>query len=460
MKKLLTLTLSLLMIFSLCLTISADGGAFKIDEQEYDTLEDAISAASVDGETTITLIKDEYIASNEIIIGKDIVLDLNGKRLIAEKAIYVNGKTLKVKDGTNRGTLEFSSYDHSEKNAHIYVQYAGEFILESGTIYNNCSKGGPAIISQGSAYEANPIASKVTINGGYMVSGEYCIGVYGYGASVEVKDGSLRSTSNKAVFKDLGYTNTNPITVSGGSFSSDVSAYLKGAYNIIKQKSGDSDVFKLVENGAKVEVENTTAAMTSTARTILNTANNINGGAVKVDSSTQLVLNTELLEGANEEEVNAVVKEAIGNDFSNFSYITPFDITLTAITSDGAETEITDLGETVEIPVTLYLNETDANTLKGKKIKVVRIHNDDGIKALDAILNDNVLTFNSGKFSTFVICYEDTKKEEKKEETTTTTDTTSSTKVVTCEEAMDSKNWTWSESKKACVYRVTNTGSK
>ena len=91
---------------------------------------------------------------------------------------------------------------------------------------------------------------------------------------------------------------------------------------------------------------------------------------------------------------------------------------------------------------------------------MVRIHNDDGIKALDAILNDNVLTFNSGKFSTFVICYEDTKKEEKKEETTTTTDTTSSTKVVTCEEAMNSKDWTWSESKKACVYRVTNTGSK
>ena len=33
-------------------------------------------------------------------------------------------------------------------------------------------------------------------------------------------------------------------------------------------------------------------------------------------------------------------------------------------------------------------------------------------------------------------------------------------KVVTCEEAMNSKNWTWSESKKACVYRVSNTSSK
>ena len=31
-------------------------------------------------------------------------------------------------------------------------------------------------------------------------------------------------------------------------------------------------------------------------------------------------------------------------------------------------------------------------------------------------------------------------------------------KIVTCEEYMKSKDWTWSESKKACVYRVSNTG--
>ena len=30
-------------------------------------------------------------------------------------------------------------------------------------------------------------------------------------------------------------------------------------------------------------------------------------------------------------------------------------------------------------------------------------------------------------------------------------------KVVTCEEYMKSNDWTWSETKKACVYRVSNT---
>ena len=38
-------------------------------------------------------------------------------------------------------------------------------------------------------------------------------------------------------------------------------------------------------------------------------------------------------------------------------------------------------------------------------------------------------------------------------------ESSSDTKVVTCEEAMNSKDWTWSESKKACVYKVSDTSS-
>ena len=38
-------------------------------------------------------------------------------------------------------------------------------------------------------------------------------------------------------------------------------------------------------------------------------------------------------------------------------------------------------------------------------------------------------------------------------------ESSSDTKIVTCEEAMNSKDWTWSESKKACVYKVSDTSS-
>ena len=96
--------------------------------------------------------------------------------------------------------------------------------------------------------------------------------------------------------------------------------------------------------------------------------------------------------------------------------------------------------------------------------KYIRVHHEGDkseVDILDATYDASTksITFKTDKFSTYAICYKDTKKEEKKEETNTSSNT-SSTKVVTCEEAMNSKNWMWSESKKACVYRVTNTSAK
>ena len=44
--------------------------------------------------------------------------------------------------------------------------------------------------------------------------------------------------------------------------------------------------------------------------------------------------------------------------------------------------------------------------------------------------------------------------EKNKEETPTLS------KAITCEEYMKSKDWTWSESKKACVYKVSDTKSE
>ena len=38
-------------------------------------------------------------------------------------------------------------------------------------------------------------------------------------------------------------------------------------------------------------------------------------------------------------------------------------------------------------------------------------------------------------------------------------DNHSSTKALTCEQHMNSNNWTWSEEKKACVYKVSITSA-
>ena len=112
----------------------------------------------------------------------------------------------------------------------------------------------------------------------------------------------------------------------------------------------------------------------------------------------------------------------------------------------------------ISFPLEERLVNTDSSI--NREYKVVRVHEGE-TTVLPATYDASTksITFKTDKFSTYAICYKDTKKEEKKEETNTSSNT-SSTKAVTCEEAMNSKNWTWSESKKACVYRVTNTSAK
>ena len=68
---------------------------------------------------------------------------------------------------------------------------------------------------------------------------------------------------------------------------------------------------------------------------------------------------------------------------------------------------------------------------------------------------DGTLTFTMTGFSPVIIY----KAVDNTASKTTDTSSTSTTKVVTCEDE-NGKGWVWSESKKACVYSVTNTSAK
>ena len=68
---------------------------------------------------------------------------------------------------------------------------------------------------------------------------------------------------------------------------------------------------------------------------------------------------------------------------------------------------------------------------------------------------DGTLTFTMTGFSPVIIY----KVVDNTASKTTDTSSTSTTKVVTCEDE-NGKGWVWSESKKACVYSVTNTSAK
>ena len=481
MKKLLTLTLSLLMAFSLCLTVSAEDNAFEIGDQTYKTFGAAITAANSSTETTVTINMlgdyktSSYVDENLYItnFNKNIVLNLNGKTLTISDNNIVCEEKLTITDNST----DSSKWGKIETNNHKYdligIRSGGELILERGTINNdsNDSYGYNSTITVYGKNNWGGAASKVTINGGYINSVyESCIKAANEGASVEVNGGTLYSGGN--IFeKD---ENTS-ITVNGGNFLKDVSEYLASNCNIIKQKVGDElDEFKVVKNTDQVTVDDGTKALialSSANRFLLNyagsTTNTIkdeNNDNVSVNSSTQLVLEATKIANMTQDDIDKVV-EKTGTEISKLSLL-PLDITLTAI-NDGVSQKIAYLGDGVEMPVTLYLSGDVVSAFSGKTIKVVRFHDDDVPDVIPASLSGNVLTFTTGKFSTYVIAaYSDAKPTPSPTPTPTpstsseTSSNESSTKVVTCEEAMGSKNWTWSESKKACVYKVTNTSAE
>ena len=111
----------------------------------------------------------------------------------------------------------------------------------------------------------------------------------------------------------------------------------------------------------------------------------------------------------------------------------------------------------------------------GTRVYVEHYHGDEIEYSIHDVTNEGLIWVTTSKgFSTFIVgAFESSNVtptptptptpttapvEEKKEETSTSTTSTST--VVTCEQAMGSKDWTWSEAKKACVYKVTNTSAE
>ena len=496
MKKLLTLPLTLLMAFSLCLTVSADAAVAKDSNGgEYNSLSDAFSNAS-DG-STITLESDNTLSDSIYVNDKSFTLDLNGKTLTINGGYLVFDKNITIKDSSTDSAGKILVTGHSNMaSAGIIVRRGAEFILESGTIKNTCNESQSTIAVNGKQNGSD--ASKVTINGGKIESvHEPCILASYDGPIVEINGGTLLTSNYVDVIKTGDISSNVSITVKGGTFSSDMTKYLAKGYSAVGsiQEDGTYTYTCEVINNNKT-ITNTFAAINSEARTILDNAGSapssiqgIKSGeftstSVPVSSSTKFIIETDSHDYSDDEEEKVEATSIDG--VYNLQYI-PLDITLKAFTQtfqDGSNIPfwalftINDLGtkesSDIEIPVTLYLNQEMVSVLTDKVVKVIRIHNGE-TKVLDATLNGNTLTFNSGKFSTYVIAYGTSSSSggntDPVPSTDTTTTTTTSTKsydakdknkdgVVSCEEEMNSANWIWSDTKQACVYKVTNTSAK
>ena len=232
-------------------------------------------------------------------------------------------------------------------------------------------------------------------------------------------------------------------TISGGTFSSDVSKYLISGYNVAKI----NDTYKVVKDGEKISVTSPTPTVDETTYDEVK----------KVQSdSNGILLKTDLVNDLQSNEKDMLNKQTPSN--SKLDQIVPLDINLYSVDENGVSTKITSLNS--PITINMYLPDDIVDSIKNKTIKVARFHGG-VLSMLDASLNGNILTFKTDKFSTYaIVAYGTVTPTSNVADKKAGPKDLNSDGIITCDEEMGSKNWIWSETKGACVYKVSNTSTK
>lgn len=333
-------------------------------------------------------------------------------------AIEIRAGKLNIKDGTYTSAGEFKTSPN-----------------ENGTTVD----GAALAVSQ----HTKKLPIDVTIDGGSFKGG-YSL----YEANVQENDeeslANVNIKINDGNFDGKFFIENNAEkSIKGGNYSVDVSKYLISGYNVAKI----NDTYKVVNDGEKISV-------TSPIPTVDETTYD---EVKKVQSNSNgILLKTDLVNDLQSNEKDMLNKQTPSN--SKLDQIVPLDINLYSIDVNGVSTKITSLNS--PITINMYLPDDIVDSIKNKTIKVARFHGG-VLSMLDASLNGNILTFKTDKFSTYaIVAYGAVTPTSNVADKKAGPKDLNSDGIITCDEEMGSKNWIWSESKGACVYKVSNTSVK
>ena len=232
-------------------------------------------------------------------------------------------------------------------------------------------------------------------------------------------------------------------TISGGTFSEDVSMYLVPGNNVVYINNR----YGILKDGEKISVTSPTPTVDETTYDEVK----------KVQSdSNGILLKTDLVNDLQSNEKDMLNKQTPSN--SKLDSIVPLAFNLYSVDENGESTKITSLNS--PITINMYLPDDIVDSIKNKTIKVARYHGG-VLSMLDASLNGNILTFKTDKFSTYaIVAYGAVTPTSNVADKKAGPKDLNSDGIITCDEEMGSKNWIWSESKGACVYKVSNTSVK
>ena len=446
--------------------------------KEYVSIQEAIDSAQNGDE--IVLVND---TAEDIYIpdGKKIVLNISNHSIknVDKFAIYNRGD-LTVK-GT--GTI-YDNESPSYGSFYVCLYNQGKLVINGPSFKwgdnkpsertNMISNSGDLTIEGNSKFDGGISNSDVlTVNGGEFLSyiNNYKDLTINYGTFNNSDEAWIVSYKGKTVINGGKFINSleglkvvdGTFEIKGGKFSDaldNLSHYLADGYCLSKNANGETIVVKATQATVK---EPTVVGNQENLDIVKKTEEfkNVQSVAVNANVKKQLTPN-------EVKKIEAIVE----NNKEDVSYKIPLDLKLTAIKNDGTETNITKLDK--EITITLALSDENVKALKDAKvIKVARFHGDE-VTLLDAKLEGNILTFKTDRFSTYVVVgYRQTGGAPTPTPTPTPTakPSVSNTSkagpkdlngdgVISCDEEMGSANWIWSESKGACVYKVSNTSVK
>lgn len=232
--------------------------------------------------------------------------------------------------------------------------------------------------------------------------------------------------------------------ISGGTFSEDVSMYLVPGNNVVYINNR----YGILKDGEKISVTSPTPTVDETTYDEVK----------KVQSdSNGILLETDLVNALQSDKKDMLNKQTPSN--AKLETVVPLDINLYSVDENGVQTKITSLNS--PITINMYLPDDIVNSIKNAKtIKVARFHGG-VLSMLDASLNGNILTFKTDKFSTYaIVAYGAVTPTSNVADKKAGPKDLNSDGIITCDEEMGSKNWIWSETKGACVYKVSNTSTK
>ena len=305
-QRILAILLSLTMMFTLVPTAMAEGEmaeapavtkVAKVGNVEYATLAEAVEAVPTDStETEIVLLKD-YIGSGiKVVAGKNIVFNLNGKTYTVDKPTVgssgteTNGFQL-LKDSKvtfKNGTLDSATGADSLPNGGILIQNYCDLTLENVTLDTSANSNISYVISNNFGSLTAKGNTVIKAAGGKVAFdlwyGMDKNGLYDDGVSVTFGDDFTGSVTGKIEYGahsrvpsdsnwkdkarltiangnfDTTFVDSNNndgvapedfnITIIGGTFSSDVSAYVPNGY--IQNENGAVETLGETNAVAKV----------------------------------------------------------------------------------------------------------------------------------------------------------------------------------------------------------------